>query len=1321
MIQIDEAQVCLNQAKIYWQKQEWQLTIQACAEALVLNQKLTDAHKLMGDALQKIGKIKEALGYYLQAISIEPNFAEVYANLGSLYAKQKQWSQAIVHYQKAIQVKPELVGVYRQLAKVYQKLQQSEKAQVYLTQADEIEKKSAKVLSSSLERQQSSTSIIDSVQSLDKYLRQGQLLKQQGKFQPALEQYFQAAKLDPRVNTYREIVALCEQLELWSEAAKYCQVILKLTSSAGIKVSQPDPQAVLTLVQTNQQSSKSFAEEAEHHYSLGTLYTKKGEWSAAVESYQKAIALNPKMAKAYRDLARAQTQLGDKKQSAEHLLKAISLDNENVSAAEYLELGTNLVSWGKQSSALTCYRRAIAKQPDLIAAYLGLGELLVQMGARPEAIACYVEGLKYGQNDPKLYYRLGSLYRLQSQWSQATLCYQRATQYDPNNNAAFHQLGEVLTHQELWSEAIVAYRQAIRLDPDFSWSYNNLGYALIQLSHWSEAIPIYQQAIKLNPQFPWSYYNLAEAHGKLNQWDRAVDFYQQAAKIKPDLPKIQLQLGDALFRRSQQDREVALKHFQLAIKQNPDDPEVYHHALAIDKTNLNFYLKLGDILVQSGEIDRAIVTYQMALQIQPKNGAAMARLQEILLKRPNCNVGQYISNVSTAVKVDEYSQSDLKSLGAELQQILPHSNDPQVSIIIPVYNQLNYTLDCLKAIATNVHKSTAIEIIVVNDCSTDDTRSILEPISAINLVNNQSNQGFIYSCNQGALLAKGKYLYFLNNDTQIKPNCIESLMEVLDQDNQVGAVGSKLIYAQGALQEAGGIIWQDASGWNYGRQDNPNAPEYNYLRPVDYCSAASLMVRTEIFERLQGFEQDFAPAYYEDTDLCFAIRHQLGLKVMYQPQSEVIHYEGISSGTSTAGGTKKYQLVNGVKFQQKWQNVLNSGQYLANTGIANVPLASRKYLGNKTILVIDSYMPCYDKESGSRRLFELLKIFKSLNFHVIFAADNGYKAEPYTSVIENLQIEVLYTQQGYGKTIEQQINERLSLIDVAWICRPELNEKYTSLIKSKQSIKVIYDTIDLHYLRLKRAWELSAQQSPESEKNWQRMQATELRLASQADLTVTVTPTEQEILQAQLEPKKTASIDKVAVVPNIHFPYQGDIPGFHERSGILFIGSYNHPPNVDAVLWLCQKIMPLVWQKQPNIKVTLLGSNVTPEVKALAGDKITVTGYVDDVSLYFLSHKLSVSPLRYGAGMKGKIGQSLEYSLPVVATEIGTEGMNLQPEEHILEANSTEDFAQQILRLYNDVNLWNSLSFNSCQAIAPYIPETVKQSINKLMQELIEY
>ena len=369
--------------------------------------------------------------------------------------------------------------------------------------------------------------------------------------------------------------------------------------------------------------------------------------------------------------------------------------------------------------------------------------------------------------------------------------------------------------------------------------------------------------------------------------------------------------------------------------------------------------------------------------------------------------------------------------------------------------------------------------------------------------------------------------------------------------------------------------------------------------------------------------------------------------------------------------------------------------------------AARKHSGNKTILVVDSYMPSYDRESGSRRLFELLKIFKSLGYHVIFAADNGMKEEPYASVLQGLQIEVLYTQDGYGMAIESQIESRLGLIDLAWICRPELNQKYAPIVRQKPEVKLIYDTIDLHYLRLKRARAIDPEHC--TKQAWIEMQAQELKMAHQADLTITVTAIEQEILEHQ-------AVDNVAVIPNVHTAYSGDVPSFESREGILFIGSYNHLPNVDAVVWLCEEVMPLVWQSQPEIMVTLLGNNPSPEVLALAGDRVTVTGYIDDVSPYFLSHKLSVSPLRYGAGMKGKIGHSLEYSLPVVSTNIGTEGMNIVTEEHILEANDAHSFAQQIVRLYNNASLWNLISSNSSTAIAPYSPAAIEKAVSQALE-----
>lgn len=669
-----------------------------------------------------------------------------------------------------------------------------------------------------------------------------------------------------------------------------------------------------------------------------------------------------------------------------------------------------------------------------------------------------------------------------------------------------------------------------------------------------------------------------------------------------------------------------------------------------------------------------------------------------------------IIKILTGKSSSEFEEQVIES--AKLAEPRPleiaSSDDPLVSIIIPAYNQFAYTFNCLESLSVNLSSDLAYEIIIVNDASTDDTLEQLATlVKGIKVLTNAENSGFIRSCNYGASQAKGQYLYFLNNDTRILENCLESLLKLIVNNPQVGAVGSKLIYANSKQQEAGGIIWNSADGWNYGRLDSPDEPEYNYVRPVDYCSGASLLVPTDLFKQLGGFSQDFIPAYYEDTDLCFALR-ELGYQVLYQPQSNVIHYEGITSGTDLSSGIKQYQVINQTKFREKWSKVLT--KHLDNDA-NNVPRSARRLQGKPTILVIDSYVPLYDRESGCVRLLNILKLLLNLGYSVIFFPDNGYPEQPYTSVLQQLGIEVIYgTPQRYN--LEEKLIKYLPLIDGVWLCRPELCDKYMDLIRLKTKAPIIYDTIDLHFLRLKRQKDYLDPSYQNTSWSWETYQKLELNYANQAEATVVVTEDEKQVLSS-------LGVKNVWVIPNIHEEISlSEKVAFDQRSGLVFIGSYNHPPNIDAVKWLCLEIMPLVWASRPDITVNLLGSNLKDEVKELANDQVIVTGYVPEVEPYFQKSRIFVAPLRFGAGMKGKIGQSLSLGLPTITTKIGAEGMGLIDHEDVLIADTAEEFAQVVIELYDNRELWQKLADNSLETIKRYQPATVQTNLQALLSNL---
>ncbi len=612
----------------------------------------------------------------------------------------------------------------------------------------------------------------------------------------------------------------------------------------------------------------------------------------------------------------------------------------------------------------------------------------------------------------------------------------------------------------------------------------------------------------------------------------------------------------------------------------------------------------------------------------------------------------------------------------------PTHEEVEVSIIVPVYNQVDFTLSCLAAVQDN-SGSLPYEVIVVDDCSTDATPELVAKLPGVTYLRSESNAGFISSCNRGAAAARGKYLVFLNNDTTVTDGWLTALHETFREQPRAGLVGSKLVYPDGRLQEAGGIIWRDGSGWNRGKFQDPASPEYNYLREMDYCSAASVMIPRELFMELGGFDRKYAPAYYEDTDLSFKVAAR-GLAVLYQPLSIVIHHEGITGGTDLSAGAKKYQAINRSTFTNTWASVLAKKP-------ENGDLSSWEQLtpGGRRILVIDHHLPMADKDSGSLRMFQILKILHHFGHRITFLPDNLADIPPYGDRLRRIGIEVMH--HPYCKSVSGYLGEHGRGFDVIILSRCDFAVKHISAVRhlAPQAF-LIFDTVDLHFLRQER--EAALFQSEELKEGAKEKRQLEYDLIRQADQTWVVSPTEQALLR---EAHPNSSIE---VVSNI-VDTPGSATPFPERRDILFIGSFQHPPNVDAVLYFIQEIFPLVQARSRDIRLYIIGGHAPPSIVALASEQIIVAGYQPDVRLFFDTIRLSVAPLRYGAGVKGKINQSMGLGVPVVATSMAVEGMNLVDGEDILRADTPDSFADAVVKLYESEELWNKISANGLENV----------------------
>jgi GT2 family glycosyltransferase/glycosyltransferase involved in cell wall biosynthesis len=620
---------------------------------------------------------------------------------------------------------------------------------------------------------------------------------------------------------------------------------------------------------------------------------------------------------------------------------------------------------------------------------------------------------------------------------------------------------------------------------------------------------------------------------------------------------------------------------------------------------------------------------------------------------------------------------DARSLtSADVENVsLPVSNSPLVSIIIPTYGKAWLTLQCLKSIA--IHPpSLPFEVIVADNASGDLDVELLRGVKGIRLENNPTNLHFLRSCNRAANFAKGEYLFFLNNDTVLCEYWLEPLLAVFEQFSDAGLVGSKLLFPDGSLQEAGGIIWNDGSCWNYGRSDDPEKPEYNYVRPADYLSGCAILVPRTLWRKLGGFDELYAPGYCEDSDLAFRIR-AAGRRTYYCPFSVVVHLEGATHGTNLKSGVKGNQITNSIKLFERWRETLTLEHLAPNSELMRARDRSR---GGEIALVVDHYVPEPDQDAGSRTIMAMIVALLESGYVVKFWPDNAKYSAEYTPLLQRIGVETIY---GTYYSFEDWIQANGKAIALALLSRPSVAPRYIPALRAHSKATIAYYGHDLHFRRM--GMEAKATVDAKRAAEAAAMEAQERTIWRQVD--VVLYPSEEEAVIARSEAARAA-----AIIPYVYDEF-GEVRSPPRNHEIMFVAGFGHSPNEDAAVWLVEDIFPRILERVPDARLAMVGSNPTETVRALASEWVEVTGRVSEEELRerYARARLALVPVRTGAGVKSKVVEALRDGLPTVTTSVGVQGLH-GAEMTISIADEAPFLSDAAVKLLLDDVLWAETS-----------------------------
>lgn len=638
-------------------------------------------------------------------------------------------------------------------------------------------------------------------------------------------------------------------------------------------------------------------------------------------------------------------------------------------------------------------------------------------------------------------------------------------------------------------------------------------------------------------------------------------------------------------------------------------------------------------------------------------------------------------------ELDNSAKAALEDFLASKKELrLPDTNSPRISIALVFYQQAHLSYLCLQSLLK--FADIDYELIIVDNNSTDKTTQLLDRIVNAKIIRNTENLGFVKAVNQAGEAASAEYILLLNNDALIEKNTLSNALQIIDEDKTIGAVGAKIKLLDGSMQEAGSIIWSDGSCLGYGRGKSPDDYQFMFQRDVDYCSGAFLLFRRSSFNELNGFDLDYAPAYYEESDFCIRLKKQ-GLRIVYVPSSQITHYEFASTGG----------MGNARKLQIEHQKILceKHADFLATrfTNDCNNILHARTHSDSPNILVIDDRVPHPSLGAGYPRCSNLLSELSKMDFNISLYPlqfpeedwDDVYQTLPHT-------IEVILNS-GREK-LRSFLEERKNYYQYVIVSRIHNMELVNHCLNMNPDIlgetKIIYDAEAVSAPREILHRELLGETiSAEDQK---LLISKEVEQSKPADKIVAVSRNEADIF-------KQYGYDNTVVLGHT-LASKPSSNGFAQRNGFLFVGALRDEgsPNLDSLHWFLINVFPILEQALPNIELYIVGDNSAASLAAINKKNVHFTGRLDSVEEMYNRCRVFIAPTRFAAGIPHKVHEAAAQGLPSVTTSLLAKQLSWKNEQELLVADTVEEYAAQCLKLYQDEKLWKDIRDAGLTAVA---------------------